>query len=448
MGKKQKQKAPKKEPPVNKGGSASSDGSLKSRAMRMLFACFFIIVFIAGVMIRVSNLSNVTSRSPDEMTYTAQAQKIMELGSNGFKLLIHEHAMDKSIWVFPPPIRVGFTWLLVFVMKVTHDTGPMAGSYLSCFFSILSLVLIIVAGLRLFNPVVALSALLFLAFSPMDIAVARRSWQDALFGFIGLGIIYFTSEIIKAKDGRKFFLPLVFLGSYSVLVKESGWVMYGLCGAWIFISLVLKDKRYKEFLQLTGLVAVGIGISLSVLFYNTGGVAPVLQVLAHLKEGLPTNEYAKVYQSGPWYEYIASFGVISPVAFLFCIISLVITALFSERDYPEIYTGIRSGRSLITGLITIMLVFIWSTIIVAYLQNLRYVSPIYGIFYLLGGMGVWSCLSILKVRTGKAVYITGVSLAVVFLLFSAARDIGTFDRMFLRTGIKDVSVKLVMRHVK
>jgi len=153
-----------------------------------------IIILSMGLGLRLSHL-DITRRSPDEGIYTYQAKKIAENGPEGTRQLIGEYNKDKWLWVYPPPTRIGHNYLVAAVMKISGAYNEMAGTYVSIFASIGTLFILLVMGLRFFNPLITLIALVGMSVSPMDLAMARRCWQDSLLAFFGTLYVYIIGEL-------------------------------------------------------------------------------------------------------------------------------------------------------------------------------------------------------------------------------------------------------------
>ena len=113
-------------------------------------AALLLSILTLGITLRVINLDNVAARSPDEEIYTYQARVISIGGIEGIRSLIKEHCQNKALWIYPPPTRIGYTGLYSMVMRLTNRTDEKVGSYISCVFSIISLVLLIVLSLSSF----------------------------------------------------------------------------------------------------------------------------------------------------------------------------------------------------------------------------------------------------------------------------------------------------------
>ncbi len=413
--------------------------NLDPRIEKIILFALFLSVLSIGINLRIINLNNVERRSPDEGIYTYQANTVAKLGAGeGVKTLIKDYNSDKKLWIYPPPSRVGYIWFLSGVMKLTGRMDEKAGSYISCAFSILSLILLIIIGLRFFNPWVALGGLLLMSVSPMDLAISRRSWQDAMFGCIGLALIYLASEIGRNTKKILWVLPFVALGSYAVLIKEPGIIIYGLCMIWLCWVLFVREKLFLNGSILIIGGVLGSGISALLLVHAAGGLTPVLEVIRHVKEAMPTNTYAIEYQSGPWYQFLHGFWIMSPASVLLCVLGITGIVMPSGRLYPDI-----DRRREAIGILLISTVFFLIAIATPYCQNLRYVSVLYVPFYLLGGLGLWYAAMALKsLLRDFPFYVIIVSLALLLIVASIS-DYANFKKIFIRTGILDVSIRMV-----
>lgn len=397
----------------------------------------FFVVLAIGMGLRINNLNNITRRSRDEQIYTQQARIIALEGGEGIKLLIREYNLNKELWIYPPPTRLGYLWLLASVMKITDSADEKVGAYVSSTFSIIALLLLIVCGLRFFNPWIALNALLFMSVSPMDLAIARRTWQDAMLGCVGLSLIYFCCELTRNTHKIIWYILFVIVGSYSILIKESGIFIYGLCMLWLLWVLFIKEKSYLKGFLLMIVSAAGAGISILTLAHAAGGIGPVIEVLTHVKEAMPTNIYAVEYQSGPWYHFLQGFWIISPVNAFLCVLGIA-------GAFPTFLPN-NKNRNAIFGTIFFMLAFMTITIVTPYCQNLRYVSVLFVPFYLMAGLGLWHIVSFTKVKTGNYFFYIAIAFIIAIIL-TAARDYRNFKKIFLKAGIPDVSIRMVREY--
>jgi len=421
--------------------------SLAFQVRRVIFAISFLFVFAIGVMLRINNLNNVSTRSPDEKIYTFQAKAIAQNGIGAIKSLVQEYNSNKELWFYPTPIRVGYLWLLADVMKITKNTSEKIGAYISCVFSIISLLLLILIGLRFFNPWIALYALLFTSVSPMDLAIARRTWQDAMLGCFGLGLVYLCCEITHNAHKLIWYILFIVLGSYCILIKESGILIYGLCLFWILYVLLLKEKSYLKGFFLILSSAMGISISIIALAYNAGGITPILDVLRHAKETMPLNQYAIEYQSGPWYHFLQAFWFMSPFSAFFYIISIVGIILPKEISQKFNFLPNYKNRNIIfIAILFFMAAFMATAIAMPYCINLRYVSVLFVPFYLISGLGFWHVVSFAKPILNKFSFYVVAIFIIIGVSFAAINDYRNFKKMFVTTDSLDVSIKMIKEY--
>ncbi len=404
---------------------------------KFILFILFLSVLAIGVGLRINNLNNVTKRSPDEKIYTEEAKTIALEGRGVTKLWIQEYNSKKEWWIYPPPLRVGYLWLVAGVMKMTNSTDEKTGVYISCAFSIISLLLLIVIGLRFFNPWSALYALLFMSVSPMDLAIARRIWLDAMLGCIGLSLIYFCCEITRNTHKLIWYILFIVVGIYCILIKESGIFIYGLCTFWLLWVLFIKEKSYLKGVLLMVVSAMGASISVLTLAHTAGGIRTIIEILRHVKEAMPSNTYAVQYQSGPWYYLLQGFWIASPLNAFLCVFGIAGTFFISLPN--------DKNRSAIFGIVFFMIAFMAITAVTPYCQNLRYVSALFVPFYLMAGLGLWHILSFIKIRTEKSFFYIAVAFIIAIILM-AARDYQNFKKIFVRTGIMDVSIRMLREY--
>jgi hypothetical protein len=410
---------------------------------KTILAGFILIIFGVGIFLRITNLYNVAGRSPDERVYTYQAKVLAMQGPSGLRSLIHEHALTPELWIYPPPIRIGYLYFLSGVMKATDNFTENTGAYISCAFSIISLLLLTVIGLRFFNPWITLYALLFAAVSPIELAIARRAWQDSMIGCAGLGLIYFCSEISRNTGKKIWYILFAIAGVFCILIKESGVAIYGLCLLWILWVIFVVERAYLKGLLVALFGGMSIVIAAAILTHAAGGIVPVVEVIRHWKEAVPTNRYAIEYQTGPWYYFLQGFWIISPsTALLF--LAGAFNSFLPQRtkSNPNALPDTIDRRAAL-GMLLVVTGLVIMAIARPYFQNLRYVSVVFVPFYLIGGFGLWYLLSLIKVLTKERVFYVIVFLTAAVLLAALINDYLMFKRIFIRTGILDTSIRMI-----
>ncbi|MDD5679781.1 MAG: hypothetical protein PHI59_00865, partial [Candidatus Omnitrophica bacterium] len=235
----------------------------------------------------------------------------------------------------------------------------------------------------------------------------------------------------------------IVIGSYYISTKESGILIYGLCIAWLLWVLLIEEKAVSKSILLIACSAVGVAITAATLLYIGGGISNILASLQCWVGAIPTNQYAIEYQSGPWYYFLQGFWIVSPVSMLLCFIGIIGTLSANERlqNMDSLFnaTHLRAIRGIVLLLIVVMTI----AMATPHFQNLRYVSVLYAPFYLISGLGLWYIISAAKSMRKGSYFHMAITLIVFTLIFMAIRDYNAFEKIFIRTGIKDVSIKML-----
>ena len=154
-------------------------------------------------------------------------------------------------------------------MRLTGGRDERVGAYLSCAASIGSLFVLALIGVRFFPSWATFFALLFFAVSPMELAVSRRAWPDALVEFLGFSLVYVAAEITRDSARRIWYLLFVVLGSLGIAVKESGPVGYGFCAIWVLWVLLIERREWVNGAVLMAGGLAGLAITMSHLLHNS-----------------------------------------------------------------------------------------------------------------------------------------------------------------------------------
>lgn len=414
------------------------------RVERAILFVLFIIILYIGLELRLSHL-DIPRRSPDEGIYTYQARKIAEYGTEGTRRLIDEHNKDKSLWIYPPPTRIGHNYLVAAFMKISGTYSEMAGTYISIFTSVGTLFVLLVMGLRFFNPWATLIALLGISVSPMDLAIARRCWQDSLLAFVGTLYIYIIGELAGNPKRKILYLPLFVIGSYCILIKESGIVIFGLGILWLFLKAVFKERSLSRASIVVVIAILTLATSLFALVKSAGGISTILEVLRNWKEAMPTNAYALEYQTGPWFRLVEGLWILTPFFTISAFLGSICVFLGGRlKDAPPA-TGIESGAA-VRWIVFFTAAFITIMIITPYSQNIRYVSVAFAPFYLLAGFGVWSAVLFLRAKLGNFYFVTALVIIITVVAIIAIRDYQLFKRIFIERGVVDLSIRLLREY--
>jgi 4-amino-4-deoxy-L-arabinose transferase-like glycosyltransferase len=397
-----------------------------------------------GAVLRVANLSNVSSRSPDERVYTAQAKALLEKGQAGLRSLIAEFQQDPVVRRYPPPTRLGYLWPLAAAMRLTGERDERVGAYLSCAASMGSLFILALIGVRFFPSWATFFALLFFAVSPMELAISRRAWTDALVEFLGLSLVYVAAEITADSARRIWYLLFVVLGSLGIAVKEFGPVGYGLCAIWVLWVLLIERREWVNGAVLVAGGLAGFAITITWLAISVGGLSVFAKIATSFPSSNPANHYVIEYQSGPGYLLLRALEIMSPVAAVLGLVGLGVL-LFSHRKLTLSHVPAEAANWPVVGWITLfMLAYLAFPMVLPHCLNLRYISVLFGPFYLIAGLGFWYCASLCcnRLKTFDRRVFAG--LAIAALSIGAVADYNRFQKIFVRDAVEDLSIKMVL----
>lgn len=400
-------------------------------------------VVVLGVGLRVGNLGNVASRSPDERVYTRQAKVVLENGADGLRSLVQEYLRDPDSRFYPPPTRAGYIRLLAFVMRISGTTDERAGAYLSCAASIGSLAILLLLGVRFFPAPAGLAAALLFAVSPMELALSRRTWADALVEFLGFSLVYLAAEISRDRERRAWLIPYILVGSLGIVVKELAAIAYALVTLRVLYVLFVLRRDLKGGVRLVAAGVAGAATAVGWLAAAVGGLSTLWAIVSGIPAAGAASVYAIGYQTGPAWRVLQAFWIVSPAASLLCLAGLAVLLLARLRllSIPEV----QGLETLETGswIGVFFLSFLALPMLLPHWVNLRYVSVVYGPFYLLAGIGAWSLLELAGRVSGlgrRAVTAAGV----VALVLVAAADVRFFRNVFVERGLPDLSIRLLL----
>jgi 4-amino-4-deoxy-L-arabinose transferase-like glycosyltransferase len=380
--------------------------------------------------LRWSNLGNVVSRTPDERVYTYQAKTWLESGRAGLRSLVAEYKADPETRLYPPPTRAGMIQVLGTVMRWTNRFDESVGARISCAASIGSVVVLALIGIRFLPPWAAVAAMLFYAVFPPDLAIARRTWTDAIVEPIGLLLVWFVCEIERDSERRVLYPLFALVGSAGLLFKESMPVPYTLCGLWI-LWVLTKRREWANAWIFLGATAVGMGAAMWWLSDQVGSLADYVGIVLGIPKANAANAYALEYASGPAYLMLTAFWIVSPVTSLLSLAGMV--AVWKKRR----------ERALV-WLACFTVAYVAIAMSMPHWINLRYVGNVYGTFCLLAGLGCWWLISAGYEWLDAEDRRVFAAVAISIVIGGATADYLRFRRYFVRDEMVDLSIKMLL----
>jgi hypothetical protein len=234
-------------------------------------------------------------------------------------------------------------------------------------------------------------------------------------------------------------LAFLAAGAYSLLTKETGLIVYGLCAAWVLGVLLRKERSWKAAaLLVLGGVASLAGAAL-VWSAVCGGLGPVLSVVGHAARSRGS-DWTVQHCSGPWYQFPYLLWIVGPATAALALVGTLVPALrlrlFSHAEREGEIADWRAAG--VAALIAVGFVALAS--FGPSFQYLRIISPADGTYCLLAGLGLWYLLSLARRGVPASGHRALLVLITVAVAIGAARDYRTFRSL---TGAGDSAVRYV-----
>jgi hypothetical protein len=397
------------------------------------------LVVLLGTLLRVASLDGVTRRTPDEYTYTDQANILLDMGTAaGYPDLFANFARDP---VRPSPTRIGYHWLLTTTMRLTGNRTPLAGAWLACLASVLSLALLAAIGWRFLTPVAALAATLLYAVSPAELMFARRCWAESLVELLSLAALGIASAV-TAGSRRRLWYPLFALaGVFALTVKELSATAFLLAAAWIVLRLVWR-REGKAAACFAGTTAVAVVLALAWSAVRLGGVGQLSQLSVVGTKVAETSPYGLAYSSGPAWLLLLGLWIVSAATATLALLGIAaLTASYFPRKRTAPWLPNPAILLCLTGFATI---FLGLAMALPEKLNLRLVCPAFGLLALLAGVGFSALLGLIRRFLPPTEGATLSVLATAFLLLAAASDYRNFAHNFAAPDLQDLSIRMVL----
>jgi len=354
----------------------------------------------------------------DEGCYLKYATYIADNGIAGFKTLFKLYVQDKTN-IFPNPLRSGFiilscVWLKAFGYSFINL------SYLSlvsfCVFLFISFYFV----KKYFDENIAILFVMLLAFSPINMSMARRALLDSTSNlFSCLSIWLFLGFLKKRGIPRYAFFVLIY--AFTILIKETSVLL----SAVFLIFILLNKVLFKKRIYIADILSVTLfPFALVALVYiYTGGLRYTIDTVRIILSSPKTNPYAVAFGQGPWFRYIIDYMLLSPWVVILSIGFLFYYVISKEHNEVLLY---------------LLVVFIFSFLLFnLFSKNIRYV------LMLDMPMRLFSVIMLKDIVSRKFPRHAIILITALVLMISLS-DYLNFNNLFLRHGIYDpVSYELL-----
>jgi len=294
---------------MEKGSSLRSQSARDSFIVALLLALSFSVI-------AVSLGRSFFARGVDEGYYLRYASYINAKGFLGCRDLFSSYLNRPQDWVFPNPLRIGYIFIAAFFVKI------FGSSFFSLvYLSVISFYVFLCFAFRFlkkhFSRDVALLTVALLAFSPLNMAMARRALTDALANLCTVSAVFLYFEVLREKRPYKTIL-FIFVYTLAILVKENTVLLSVFFLLYLLIRRVLFDKPVTINDVLSATVFPFLFVCITYLVC-AGGIKPVTDTVKIIIASPENNRYAILFGSGPWFRYLIDFIMLSPIVSLLAI---------------------------------------------------------------------------------------------------------------------------------
>lgn len=407
-----------------------------------LWLCLFVIICITAIALRLSN-REVVDRTPDEEVYIHYATYIAGCEIEGGRALVQSYNKDMRQWIYPPPTRLGYIYLVATLMKLSGASAEGAAVSISAIFSIGGFLVAALLGLRFFDRWAVLVGLALLSVSPIELAIARRAWQDSVWACVGEFLFFLCLEASISKRPRIWRICFFALGAYYLTIKESSTVVYVLCTVWLIGSAWSQEGSLRGCCYIVITSAFVAAASFAVLAWCSGGAFSVADTIRHSVQARAWNTYGHQFQRGPWYSFLLGFFALNPVTALLSVAGIAMMALLRSPGLVDPSVGTRQ-RYAAWAIIYLILTLLIAATIPADLKNLRYVTILIGPCCLLSGLAVVYLLALARMKLPLWGYHFAVYTVALGLGLTCLTDYRRFERIFIRDGLNDLAIARVI----
>jgi len=420
-----------KKPRLVKKGSSASGRSIAPIVL-------LIGVVLAGMALRIYFFDPGIARSPDEGTYTRQANVLLARGMAGIQELTRELAANPAIVARnPSPARIGYLSVLAGFMRLTDDTSVVAGATLSLLSSFATLSLLAFISYRVLSAPAAVAATVFYSVFPFDLTISRRAWQDSFIALCCFAIFSLAVYLARAKPARHIaaFVVLAILGFLSITIKANAEIFFLLSmGGLTVYFLVKRDRRAAIYTACSATAA--LVVSAAALSWICGGLARWIAIEREFTYYSGVNPYCLQYDAGPAWMFPAAFFRTSPVVVLAALAG-VLSAIYGRVRARSLG---RLDLTLGLCLITVSMLLLQ---VITERYCFRFTAPVYGTICMLAGMGIAAALPLFSRLAAPVGRRAAWAVFGLLLVAAAVRDLNYANEKFIATGFRDLALRQV-----
>lgn len=245
----------------------------------------------------------------DEGYYLRCATHIAQKGISGFPDIFKVYFENPQHQITQNPLRVGYIILASIWLKLLGYSF-LNLALLSLFFYCVFLIIAFYFAKKYFKERIALLFLILLAFSPLNLAMARRALIDSavnLFNFLSIWLFW---ENLKERRSYKTIL-FILIYAFAILIKEGSVLL----SVFFLLCILSRKAIFKKAIKWADfLFDMFFSFSIAAIVYIglTGGVNQLFNAAISVLTSPKVNSYAIIFCSGPWFRYLLDFMLLSP----------------------------------------------------------------------------------------------------------------------------------------
>ena len=374
---------------------------------------FLLMLAVSVTAISFSLKNIIFADKADEGLYLNYSIGVSNNGIKGFHDLFKDYFSDQAHRITQNPLRVGFIiltsiWIKLFGYSMYNLAILSLFSY--CIFLFLSFYF----AKKYLDKNLVLLFLILLAFSPINMAMARRALVDSTSNlFIFSSVLLFFENLREKKAFKNILFILIY--AFAILIKESS----ALLALFFMLYIFITRKKNADYLSIKGFLITTIApFSIAGIIYIilAGGIEQFFKVMISVVTSPAVNAYAVFYCAGPWFRYLVDFMVLSPWVFLLGV------------GFVFLYLTKNKKRDELTYLLlfSFTLMFFHSFLI----KNIRYLMILDFPLRLFAILMLYELLQ--PIFKQKAIYFIA-ALVIAISLF----DYFNFHKLFVQFGIYD-----------
>ncbi len=279
----------------------------------------------------ISSLGQIKfAAGSDEGYYFRCATYVAQKGIPGFPDIFKVYFENPQHQITQNPLRVGFVILASFWLKLLGYSFINL-ALLSLFFYCILLIVAFSFVKKYFQEKIALLFLMLLAFSPLNMAMARRALIDSAVSlFVFSSVWLFWENLKERKEQRTIIFILIF--AFAILIKESS----ALLSVFFFLYILIRKAVFKKTIKFADFLFdmfFAFGIAAMVYVSLAGGFVQFFNAAIRVLTSAKVNSYAILFCAGPWFRYLIDFILLSPWV---CILAVGFSAHYIlKQDWQE-----------------------------------------------------------------------------------------------------------------